>query len=347
MRGNFERTVRRAILRQFRDGQSRRDFPHYGPATPPRSILLIRTDRLGDAIISTPLIRRLRTQFPAASIDIVLGAKNRAIAPLLTDINHAYTLSTNPIEVLSCISTIRSRRYDVVIDLLLKPSATATLATRLSGARIALGFESVLTPGQIERLHVVQATSMLASGIGVGGLSNVPLHPRDLLTLAISDTSREWGRTNVEPYRAAVLVNVSAQQDRRPSNAWFIHLCSQLRIAGRHPLLVCAPNDEANARTIARESGTRVVTPTHDYSDFAGVIAAAGIVITPDSSVVHLAAAAGRPTVLLAVSRLSAQLWGPWGVPSRTLVADFDISSISTYDVAKATLELAADISGL
>lgn len=46
-------------------------------------ILLVRTDKIGDAIVSTPVLQALRQHYPNARIDVVLGRRNRAAGPLL------------------------------------------------------------------------------------------------------------------------------------------------------------------------------------------------------------------------------------------------------------------------
>ena len=54
-----------------------------GPPLDPKSILLLRQDRLGDVIMSTFLIRALRERFPDVRICLLLGKNNIAIRPLL------------------------------------------------------------------------------------------------------------------------------------------------------------------------------------------------------------------------------------------------------------------------
>src|SRR5687768_14295828 len=48
-----------------------------------KKLLLLRQDRLGDVIMSTPLMVALHDQFPLAEIHILLGRNNATIRPLL------------------------------------------------------------------------------------------------------------------------------------------------------------------------------------------------------------------------------------------------------------------------
>src|SRR5688500_18401843 len=77
-------------------------------------ILLIRHDRLGDAIVSTPVMKLLRESFPAARIDIVLGNRNRTIAPLLPAIDDVFVVERGLSGLRSIRSVLGLRHYDVV-----------------------------------------------------------------------------------------------------------------------------------------------------------------------------------------------------------------------------------------
>lgn len=45
----------------------------------PRRILLIQLDHLGDAVLTSPLLARLRTAYPEAMIDVLASPSNRDV----------------------------------------------------------------------------------------------------------------------------------------------------------------------------------------------------------------------------------------------------------------------------
>ena len=72
MQKHIERWTRRAFIGSLGLLRGRRsDGREIGRLDAPR-ILLIRHDRIGDAIVSTPVMRLLRERFPDARIDILL-----------------------------------------------------------------------------------------------------------------------------------------------------------------------------------------------------------------------------------------------------------------------------------
>ena len=53
----------------------------------PKSVLLIRWDRIGDAVVTLPIIRMLKVEFPEICIDVVASEFNRFVFDKNSDIN--------------------------------------------------------------------------------------------------------------------------------------------------------------------------------------------------------------------------------------------------------------------
>src|SRR3569833_64422 len=104
-------------------------------------ILLIRTDKIGDAIISTAFFKALCGRFTDAQIDIVLGRKNGAAAPLVPHLDGVFVAKKNLIEQARLIRQLRERRYDIAINMLTGDSMTAATYTVLAGAVLRIGFD--------------------------------------------------------------------------------------------------------------------------------------------------------------------------------------------------------------
>ena len=62
-------------------------WPRRAPASPPRRILLLRLERIGDLLMSAAAIESVRAHAPDAAIDLVVGSWNRSIAGRLRGID--------------------------------------------------------------------------------------------------------------------------------------------------------------------------------------------------------------------------------------------------------------------
>jgi ADP-heptose:LPS heptosyltransferase len=69
-------------------------LPHRPPTQPPRRILLLRFERIGDLLMSAPAIAAVRTLAPHATIDLVVGSWNKSLAALIPGIDTVETLDT-------------------------------------------------------------------------------------------------------------------------------------------------------------------------------------------------------------------------------------------------------------
>ena len=67
-------------------------WPRRAPASPPQRILLLRLERIGDLLMSAAAIESVRAHAPGASIDLVVGSWNTAIADRLRGIDRVETL---------------------------------------------------------------------------------------------------------------------------------------------------------------------------------------------------------------------------------------------------------------
>jgi ADP-heptose:LPS heptosyltransferase len=66
--------------------------PRRAPVWPPRRILLLRLERIGDLLMSAPSIAAVRAQAPDATIDLVVGSWNAPLAALIPGIDRVETL---------------------------------------------------------------------------------------------------------------------------------------------------------------------------------------------------------------------------------------------------------------
>jgi lipopolysaccharide heptosyltransferase II len=138
-------------------------------------ILIFELNWLGDILFSFPLLRALRQRYPEAYITCVtvprysdLLVHNRWInyVHVLSDSTHISTL----FEKLAFIRMLRAERYDVSV--LLKPSRTRALISRMSGIPERISFAGKNAPltreVDIPRDHIHRADQLLSLAGAMG-----------------------------------------------------------------------------------------------------------------------------------------------------------------------------------
>jgi ADP-heptose:LPS heptosyltransferase len=298
-------------------------FPRRRAPMPPpgtiRKLLVVRTDeRVGNQLLTTPLLRALKLGLPGAELHLLAPRQAAAIVPPHVDrlwLWQKRDAFRAPLRLLAQLRALRRERFDVVIEASHWSafSLTAVLLARLAGGRVTVGhdrgesarFLSHAVPHDPARGSEVPAKLELLAPLGLPerglapetGLGIDPAPARALLAAAGLD-----GR----PF--AVLNPGARLADRRWPPEPYAAVAKGLAERGLGVLVVWGPGEEPIAQEIARRSGTTLAPPT-DLALLAGLMRLARLVVTNNSGPMHLAAAVGAPTVGVFFSGDSAR-WG-------------------------------------
>lgn len=159
------------------------------------------------------------------------------------------------------------------------------------------------------------------------------------------------GLTSTEG-RPYIFVNISAYS---PNRNWSSARCAETvrLLRARHPdhavVVSGAPDVAAEvAAVVTAVADGEVVAWKGSLLDLLSVVASASYVVTPDTSIVHIAAAAGRPCVVLFAELIKVAEWYPFGVPYRgVLSADPEsINGIDSTTIAEALTDLRHSVEG-
>ena len=314
-----------------------------------KRILMLRQDRIGDVLVSLPIIHALKKRFPTAHIDALFGENNFFVAPHDSAFEHRYVYHKNIGAIVSMIRTLRRIRYDFLIDFMDNVSASSTLLASAIGANCAVGIDKenaytydVVVPRLPQStVHIVDRLGELLRPFGIDPATE------DLrLQYAIPETADERAKTWMDQYAASprLGINISGSGAAKEWGSKNFSLLIAL-IRAEHPglsiVLFCAPGEELIAAAISAERDVPVFPPG-TFEEFAAGIKHCDALITVDTSAVHLAAAFQRPAVVLFVHDNPALTpWVPYRVPHRAVTTSMhSVKHISVEEVALAFTSL-------
>jgi len=107
----------------------------------PKSFLIIQTAFIGDVILATGLIEKLRKSYPDSGIDFLLRKGNESLLtghPLLREVIVWDKELSKLLNLFKLIFYVRSKRYDAVINA--QRFMSSGMITAFSGAHIKVGF---------------------------------------------------------------------------------------------------------------------------------------------------------------------------------------------------------------
>jgi ADP-heptose:LPS heptosyltransferase len=106
-------------------------------------ILVIRTNRIGDVILTTPIFRALKDKFPAASLSVLVHAETREIIENNKFIDEVVTINNRGIWLFlregKVIRSLKNEKFDLVF--VMHPAIWCNLLSFLIRPKLSIGFD--------------------------------------------------------------------------------------------------------------------------------------------------------------------------------------------------------------
>jgi len=292
-------------------------------------ILLSRTDRIGDLVLSTPAIATVRRSFPGAYVTMVTSEYNREVMDRNDDVDEIAIL---PHGISPGRFGSRYAGYDVAValapravDLQIAGGTRAALRVgytyerrwfaRLT-ARLYLNRVMVSEadpdlcdrePGRVVRHEVDQLLDL----VGLAGARERVAK----LRLDVTDEDRDVART----LPADPIVMHLGQRWFSEGSTLEGTLAIVEDLAKFAPVVItCASDCESKAQYFEKNANVARLIHGLPFHEWAAVLERGRIVVTVDTGATHVASAVGRPTVVAfehRYFRLNSQEWSPYGVP--------------------------------
>jgi heptosyltransferase-3 len=280
------------------------------PAKP--RILVITLRRLGDVLMSTPLLRTLRRRWPEATLDTLLFKGSERIIKGNPDLDNVITIPQKP-SLSETIALARrlGRGYDLVVSTQSgdRPIFYALLASRRRVSLVPLrgggGWWKRLVLERAVPLdrecHRFEEMQALAHALGLAlrpetvcpqGSTVEPIAPRSPYAVLHATPFERYRRWTEKGWQALV----------RGLNERGLAVVAT---EGRDPAEQAYVESVFGSLDVIRERGRL------DWPGLAALLKDAAVYVGPDTSMTHLAAASGCPTVALHGST-NPQRTGAW-----------------------------------
>lgn len=290
-------------------------------AVPPKEILVACTRRIGDVLLSTPLVRSLRRAWPAAAIDMLVFRGTESIIEANPDLRRVITVGERD-SIGRRLGTFRAlwKRYDLACST--QASDRTTLYAAAAG-KVVIG---LLDPAKapawkralFERwvpfddvhVHTVMAGLSLCPVLGIDPVPEVvvswrPADEADVAAaLPFDQSATAHAVLHVSPKFAYKMWTVEG----------WIQLARWLSGQGVRPVIL------AGAETEEIAVADRIAVEVPDAVNLAGrlrlpavgaLLDGARLYVGTDTAVTHMAAAVGAPTIAL-FGPSNPVKWGPW-----------------------------------
>nr|WP_323121669.1 glycosyltransferase family 9 protein [Burkholderia alba] len=300
-------------------------FPDHRP---PRTILVVSTRRIGDVLLTTPIVRSLKARWPDAQIDMLVFRGTEGVLEGNPDLRRVIVVAQRAKFGERLRDAARLwRRYDLACAALSsdRPRFYAWFAGRrrvglVDPNRVSWWTRLMLNGIAInhhESAHTVVSTLALAPVIGIPpvaevvapGIGDDPARRARFDALLAGSPALAAGRPLVvlHPYP------MYAYKQWR-SDGW-IALIGWLRAQGYAIALSGGPaaGERDYAERVAAGAGGDVLNLVGrlSFGESAELVRRARLFVGPDTGATHVAAATGTPTIAL-FGPSDPVRWGPW-----------------------------------
>lgn len=304
----------RLFKRQTRDHRVR--------LTGEERFLVIRPGGLGDALMSIPLLKALRREFPKSGITVMCVRKNKAALESLPFIDDLIVMDV-PGSTHKNLQRIRRGGFDVVLDL--EPfRKISSIFAYLSQAKIRIGFDtnrrrelfthyvSYANEKHFESVNAARQLNVLGVQLSEAEASDMSFDLPENIVQKADRMLRDHGIDPDNDFIVGVAPGVLKAHHRWVMDR-FSSLIERIRDESERVkvVLLGSPGDVADTEEVLQHlpNQTRVINTVGDpnFIESLAVLRKSKILIACDGGVVYMAAAMGCSTI---------SLWGP-GVMDR------------------------------
>ncbi|MDZ7374572.1 MAG: glycosyltransferase family 9 protein [candidate division KSB1 bacterium] len=300
-------------------------------------VLLVRTDRMGDVILSTPVATLLKEAHPDWQVDMLVSAWLAPLVRIHRDVDAVLTCQPERQRVRDLAHELRLRKYDAAVLLHPKPALAFALWLARIPLRIGTRYRAysfllnrrVAVHRKHSPLHELELNVLTAAPLGLAPIAHVnPLFRFSVPEEAEAAVSAKLEAAGAEPNARPIVVHPGSGGSARD---WpidrFAELLRDLAELSLGSVVVTGSSTERTlVDTLVALSQTPLVRLDGQLSvvELAALLRRARLVVANSTGPLHLAVAMGTPVVGLycPVGPCHPRRWGPYGRPNAVVMPE-------------------------
>jgi heptosyltransferase-1 len=319
-----------------------------------RKILIIRLGKIGDIVVTSFVFEIIKSNYPQIDIYLLTLKSNQDVLKFNPRLKKVF-YSKNNVMLFWNLLKLKFFNFDLLLDFNDNQSTTSSLIFRFLRAKFkaAYNFKNYKNVIDIEinplaknESHIIERTKDFLLQMGIP-IDNGKIKPFFYLNPSVyTDIKKEKEENEI-----MVAINLSAGAKIRywEKDKWIELLKLILK---EYPsfklLLLSTPQDERLRKEIhstliqTKQPAFKNLTIQH----FASYIQISDILISPDTSAIHIASALGIPTIAMYPNYESNYVsWQPYKIPFRSIKSGTEsVKQISVKEVFGAFQSLVIEI---
>ena len=311
----FIKNILLKLLLLFNSSSSAFSEPQFNQNS---KILFIRLNKIGDALVSTPLLKLIKDK-TGADITVLADAKNHFIFENNSSVNKVFVFEKKLKNLLELRRKIDKEKFDLVVDLHDDVSTTVSFMIASLNIKYKFGLKKdndVIFTHTVEKLNPV-TNHVVDRILNLGKLFHLhPENERLNIQYELKDLSIEKVEKSLSKYfnekKFLIGINISAgSYSRFWGKQRFRKLIEFYQNYDTNIILLCSTHDIDKAQDISDNKLKIYYSP--DFNVFSAMISKLDFLFTPDTSVIHIASAFKIPVFGIYVKyNTSDMIWAPY-----------------------------------
>ena len=287
-----------------------------------KSVLVVRPDRMGDVVLSTPVYESIKSSIPGVRLSVLVDRSNKGL--LANNPNVDQILEWNSKRPWKILRSLRREKFDLAFTLNKTFSATASVLTLLSGAACRVGYKNQQNAWMIDvqvaidnqTRHEIENNLELLKAAGLTKISRTPqlfFHKNETEKIdALLSSKRK------HPDRPLVLIKPGT---RVLEWGWRLDKFQKvaehlLKTESAEVFLISGPGEEEMTDGFMKSMERPPVRlPLLSINELAMLIQKSDLLFCNHTGIMHLASAVNTPVLVIFKHGETAR-WGPYNTPN-------------------------------
>ncbi len=269
-------------------------------------IAFIQLGRVGDMILCTPAFSAIKSKYPNAELCAIAGAGNYSVLKNNPYIDLVIPYRKSLGGIMRMLSFLLFNRFDYWIDAKDHKSGESQLLAKLARAKVKIGYNneskatfhhSVPSNIQNKELHFTERVFNALKYLGISSSDKIP-KPELFVSGELSSSAKSFYKS-LSP-KKNLLINLSATSEARIYSAdnWS-KVIDAIDSSKYNIILSFMPSEQHIADKLQQEFPEIIFADSHSIEEFMALIKHCDVLISPDTSAVHIAAAFEKRLIAL------------------------------------------------
>ena len=328
-----------------------------------KRVLILKYDRIGDMVVTTPIFRELKNAYPNISISVLASEENKDVIRYNPYIDKIYTNYKNSIlKDLPTLLKLRRKSFDVCFELEHSVIPHAIFRLKIVNPKKIISIHKDGRYGvkgselQLYDYFTKKDKKSHFGKIWLDTLIFFGITPSsDKYDFFLSNTERDRAKSFVFSMGDKIKIGINIEgsfPEKSIQKKELEQICRGLygNYSNIKIVILASPDTISKKEKMITELGLDFVIPsytTETIIDVAALVEQLDLIITPDTSIVHIASSFDKPVVSIHENNEdSFRLWSPSSTHSKTIFATsrYGLVDYSVSDIVKSAVDILQSI---